>query len=167
MQADRGDNYALPYVRSTVYSSSYRKDAKTSPASRHAPGGHKLPSSSPPNTAASAPRRAITSASCFGWGGSAGTGCYAPAPAALGWMLTLPTFSFYAAWTLLLGLFACAYVQGAEFASTKETATVFGCVIGLAAFFSWLAVEDDDEDDEDDEDENSVGDGATAKQKAS
>jgi hypothetical protein len=87
-----------------------------------------------------------------------------------GSMLTLPTFSFYAAWTLLLGLFACAYVQGAEFASTKETATVFGCVIGLAAFFSWLAVEDDDEDDEDDEDvgdERSVGDGATAKQKAS
>ncbi len=91
-------------------------------------------------------------------------------PGASGSMLTLPTFSFYAAWTLLLGLFACAYVQGAEFASTKETATVFGCVIGLAAFFSWLAVEDDDEDDEDnedDEDESSVGDGATAKQKAS
>jgi len=84
--------------------------------------------------------------------------------------LTLPTFSFYAAWLLLLGLFACAYVQGAEFASTKESATVFGCVIGLAAFFSWLAVEDDDEDDEDDEDDDdksSVGNGATVKQKVS
>ena len=85
-------------------------------------------------------------------------------------MLTLPTFSFYAAWTLLLGLFACAYVQGPEFASTKNTATVFGCVIGLAAFFSWLAVEDDedeDEDEEDDGDESDLGDGVTAKQKAS
>ena len=83
--------------------------------------------------------------------------------------LTLPTFSFYAAWTLLLGLFACAYVQGADFASTKESATVFGCVIGLAAFFSWLAVEDDDEDgdDEDDEDESSVGNGETVKKKVS
>ena len=83
-------------------------------------------------------------------------------------MLTLPTFSFYAAWTLLVGLFACAYVQGAEFASTKETATVFGCVIGLAAFFSWLAVEDDDcEEDEEDEDESGTDNGVAAKQKAS
>ena len=87
---------------------------------------------------------------------------------ASGSMLTLPTFSFYAAWTLLLGLFACAYVQGAEFASTKETATVFGCVIGLAAFFSWLAVEDDDcEEDEEDEDESGTDNGVAAKQKAS
>ena len=82
-------------------------------------------------------------------------------------MLTLPTFSFYAAWTLLVGLFACAYVQGSEFASTKETATVFGCVIGLAAFFSWLAVEDDDyEEDEEDEDESGTDNGVAAKQKA-
>ena len=63
-------------------------------------------------------------------------------------MVRLETASFYVAWGLLLFVFACAYVQGADFASDKQSATVFGCVIGLAAFFSWLAVEDDPEDDE-------------------
>ena len=47
-------------------------------------------------------------------------------------------FSFYASWGILLVLFVCAYVQGPDFASTKESATVFGCAIGVTAFFSWL-----------------------------
>lgn len=81
-------------------------------------------------------------------------------------MLRLETASFYVAWGLLLFVFACAYVQGAEFASDKQSATVFGCVIGLAAFFSWLAVEDDPEDDElvDDADADAAG---GTKEKAS
>ncbi len=54
-----------------------------------------------------------------------------------------PRASLYVAWALLLGVFACAYAQGKEFAATKNTATAFGCVIGLAAFFGWLGVEDD------------------------
>ena len=53
-------------------------------------------------------------------------------------------FSFYASWGILLVLFVCAYVQGPDFASTKESSTVFGCAIGVAAFFSWLAVVNDE-----------------------
>ena len=86
--------------------------------------------------------------------------------------MAVATFAFYAAWALLLGLFACAYVQGADFASTKDSATVFGCVIGLAAFFAWLAVEDDEEEDEDGQEENegapaAAADGGATKTKVS
>ena len=49
--------------------------------------------------------------------------------------------AYAASWTLLFGIFAVAIYQGADFARTKETATVWGCVIGLAAALAWLAVD--------------------------
>ena len=72
----------------------------------------------------------------------------------------LARFSNYAAWMLLAAAFAAAYWQGSEFASTKDTATVWGVVIGFAAYFAWLAVDLEEEakvkgvephDDQDDE----------------
>lgn len=79
-------------------------------------------------------------------------------------------FSRYTSWLLLGFVFAAAGYQGADFASTKPVATVWGGVIGLAAFFAWLAVdeeeiagyeEDGDYDDEDytddDDDDGSPG----------
>ena len=59
--------------------------------------------------------------------------------------------SVVAAWSTLCVVFACAWVYGNEFASTKESATVWGGVIGLAAFFAWLAVLEDDAADHDDD----------------
>ena len=61
----------------------------------------------------------------------------------------------YGAWLVLAAVFAAAWVQGAEFASEKDSATFWGCVIGFAAFLAWLAVEDeaDDDDSEGEEDE--------------
>ena len=76
-------------------------------------------------------------------------------------------FSFYASWGILLVLFVCAYVQGPDFASTKESSTVFGCAIGVAAFFSWLAVEDDEDDDEDEDWEEPAPAEDTGKEKVS
>ena len=73
-------------------------------------------------------------------------------------MLPSPRVCLVVAWALLLGVFACACAQGNEFAATKDSATAFGCVIGLAAFFGWLGVEDDD----DDESEGEEGGGAAA-----
>ena len=49
------------------------------------------------------------------------------------------------AWGTLAVVFVAAYWQGAAFASTKESATVWGGVLGLAAFFAWLAADADEE----------------------
>ena len=71
------------------------------------------------------------------------------------------------AWLLLGVIAVAAAVQGSDFASTKPTATAWGALIGVAAFFGWLAVdieeeasgadEDDawpgEEEDDDDDDE--------------
>ena len=67
------------------------------------------------------------------------------------------------AWLLLGFVFVCAYAQGKEFAATKDTATTFGCVIGLAAFFGWLGVEDDTDDER--EGEGEEGEAAASAQK--
>jgi predicted NAD-dependent protein-ADP-ribosyltransferase YbiA (DUF1768 family) len=64
---------------------------------------------------------------------------------------TLAKLSFLAAWAILGVVFVVAYLQGPQFASTKDTATVWGALIGLAAFFAWLAVDEDDEGTEEDE----------------
>ena len=64
---------------------------------------------------------------------------------------TAPTPSFWApvcsriAWGLLATVFGCAFYQGSEFASDKDSATLWGVVIGLAAYFAWLAVDLDEE----------------------
>ena len=50
------------------------------------------------------------------------------------------------AWLLLSAVFAAAYVQGTEFAATKDSASGWGGVIGLSAFFAWLAVDYDEEE---------------------
>ena len=60
----------------------------------------------------------------------------------------LARYAFYTAWGLITVVFACAYWQGADFASTKDSATVWGAIIGLAAFFAWLAVDDDEAEKE-------------------
>lgn len=60
---------------------------------------------------------------------------------------SLPNIALCCAWGTLAVVFSVAYVQGEAFASTKDSATVWGGVIGLAAFFAWIAVEDDDDDD--------------------
>ena len=72
--------------------------------------------------------------------------------------------AYYAAWGLLCLVFAAAYIQGAAFASSKESASVWGVVIGLAAFCAWLAVaaEEDAEEDEEDEEEDEWDDGDEA-----
>lgn len=57
---------------------------------------------------------------------------------------TLSRFFSAAAWLLLLAVFGAAYVQGAEFAATKESASAWGVVIGLSAFFAWLAVDENE-----------------------
>ena len=69
--------------------------------------------------------------------------------------MQLSTVAGYGAWLVLAAVFAAAWVQGAEFASEKDSATFWGCVIGFAAFLAWLAVEDeaDDADSEGEEDE--------------
>ena len=41
-------------------------------------------------------------------------------------------------------VFAAAAYQGAEFASTKPSATAWGGVIGFAAFLAWLAVDEEE-----------------------
>lgn len=74
----------------------------------------------------------------------------------------LARVSFWCAWALLGLVFACAYVQGAAFAATKDSATVWGALIGLAAFFAWLSVDEEDHDDgdddgDDDDDEHAGG----------
>ena len=64
----------------------------------------------------------------------------------------------YGAWALLGLVFAAAAFQGADFASHKFSASLWGGIIGLAAFLAFLAVDeeeagedvDDDEDGEDD-----------------
>ena len=67
---------------------------------------------------------------------------------------------------MLALVFAAAGCQGADFASTKPTATVWGGVIGLAAFFAWLAVDEEEatsdvhDDEDDDEDDDDDGEGA-------
>ena len=58
--------------------------------------------------------------------------------------LSVANVSLAAAWSILCVVFTCAYVHGKEFAANKESATAWGGVIGLAAFFAWLAVEDDE-----------------------
>ena len=59
----------------------------------------------------------------------------------------LNTFTL-AAWATLAIVYAAAYALGSEFASSKNSATVFGCVIGLAAFFAWLGVEEEEAEGE-------------------
>ena len=66
---------------------------------------------------------------------------------------TLAKLSFCASWGILGVVFCVAYLQGAQFASTKETATVWGALIGLAAFFAWLAVDEDDADADEEEEQ--------------
>ena len=61
-------------------------------------------------------------------------------------MLTPRTYQL-AAWAVLALVFVASYAQGPDFASTKETATAFGALIGLASFFAWLAVEEEEEED--------------------
>ena len=68
--------------------------------------------------------------------------------------MTLARVSSYCAWGLLSVVFAFAYYQGADFASTKDSATVWGGVIGLTAFFAWLAVDEEEVDRDDEEDED-------------
>ena len=45
-------------------------------------------------------------------------------------------------------IFAAALWHRTDFASTKDTATAWGAIIGLAAFFAWLAVDIEEEDDD-------------------
>jgi len=79
------------------------------------------------------------------------TGASAPAVASadgkrfLSWPISWPspTTSNAVAWLLLALVLSVAAFQGAAFASTKHTATVWGGVIGLAAFFIWIAAEAD------------------------
>ena len=52
------------------------------------------------------------------------------------------------AWCLLGGTFAFAIAQGADFASSRETATAWGAVVGLGAFCAWLSVDLDETLDE-------------------
>ena len=52
------------------------------------------------------------------------------------------------AWSLLAVIFAAALWHRTDFASTKDTATAWGAIIGLAAFFAWLAVDIEEEDDD-------------------
>lgn len=52
-----------------------------------------------------------------------------------------PTRVAYLAWTLLAIVFAAAYASGSNFASTKDSATLWGALIGVAAFLAWLAVD--------------------------
>lgn len=82
----------------------------------------------------------------------------------MGAVLTPRTYQL-AAWALLGVVFVAAYAQGPEFASTKETATAFGALIGLASFFAWLAVEEDEDEGEDvtGGGEERVGNGAKRK----
>ena len=46
-------------------------------------------------------------------------------------------------WIIIAGIGAAAYLQGDQFASTKDSATVVGVFIGLAAFFAWVAVDEE------------------------
>ena len=67
------------------------------------------------------------------------------------------TYAHVAAWSVIGLVFAAAAVQGSDFASTKQSASIWGGVIGLAAFFAWLAVDEEEggdyeESDTDDED---------------
>lgn len=57
--------------------------------------------------------------------------------------------SSWASWLLIGTVFAGAFIQGSDFASTKDTATVWGAVIGFAAYFAWLAVDLDEQAIED------------------
>ncbi|KAL1519467.1 hypothetical protein AB1Y20_022987 [Prymnesium parvum] len=50
----------------------------------------------------------------------------------------------FAAWGLLISAFTTAFCQGPRFANDKESALLWGSVIGLASFFAWLAIENDD-----------------------
>jgi hypothetical protein len=42
-------------------------------------------------------------------------------------------------------VFAAALWQGSDFASTKDSSTLWGASLGLAAFFAWLAVDVEEE----------------------
>ena len=71
-----------------------------------------------------------------------------------------PQLAHASAWAVLAAVLVAAWWQGSDFASTKSTATFWGAVIGLAAFFAWLAVdlpdEKDKEADGDSEEEEDV-----------
>ena len=56
------------------------------------------------------------------------------------------TLASAVAWLLLSAVFAAAYVQGTECAATKDSASVWGGVIGLSAGFAGLAVDYDEEE---------------------
>ena len=83
-----------------------------------------------------------------------------PAPAAAAasssatiWDGPSPQLAHASAWAVLAAVLVAAWWQGSDFASTKPTATFWGAVIGLAAFFAWLAVDlPDDKDEEADGD---------------
>ena len=57
---------------------------------------------------------------------------------------SLAKLANYGSWSLLSVVFAAAAYQGAEFASTKPSATAWGGVIGFAAFLAWLAVDEEE-----------------------
>lgn len=48
------------------------------------------------------------------------------------------------AWAITIAIFLFAFIQRDLFASCPESATLWGCAIGLAAFFAWLAVEEEE-----------------------
>ena len=55
-------------------------------------------------------------------------------------------FASHAAWALIGTIFAAACRQGADFASTKEAATAWGVLIGVAASCAWLAMDESEVD---------------------
>ena len=62
------------------------------------------------------------------------------------WFSERPTLSgacSVIAWAILAWVFVCACVQGKEYASSSESATVYGVALGLAATFAWLGVEEE------------------------
>ena len=59
-------------------------------------------------------------------------------------IVSAATYAHIAAWTLIGLVFAAAFVQGSDFASTKPVASFWGGVIGLSAFFAWLAIDEED-----------------------
>ena len=88
--------------------------------------------------------------------------CLHAAPRAAAAAMELGTVAGYGAWLVLAAVFAAAWVQGAEFASEKDSATFWGCVIGFAAFLAWLAVEDEADDDDSEGEEDEAADEAKA-----
>ena len=60
----------------------------------------------------------------------------------------LQRFSQIAFWSIISGICATAYIQGEAFGADKQSATIVGGLIGVASFFAWLAVDEDEDDDD-------------------